>query len=473
MDDDASWPALTVPGAPGTEPGVAVVGPRRLWDGPLDVEGLAVASVREAARAAVSLAARRGVNLPIAVDSRDVAAAFESFRHLRVAGRAPEGFAPLSTFYAATDGWVRVHANYPHHRHALTNALEVTDDGDPSVRERVAAAIASMPAHAVETRVRATGGVAAALRTPQAWRAHEHGRLVTAQPLVDVRATGAPAAPVAPADDLPLTGLRVLDLTRVIAGPTATRLLGALGADVLRLDPPGRPELLDQHLDTGFAKRSAVGDLADPATRARVEELLATADVVVSGYRPGALTTFGLDADSLLARRPGLVVAELSAWGTDGPWGHERGFDSIVQVAAGIAHRYGRNDDAAPGGWRPGALPVQALDHAAGYLLAATVMRLLAGRVNEGGAVARISLARVAEELLRLPGPGRESSAAPTPADAAPMQVAPAIRHRESAYGVVEYVPPRSSWPATGWTFRRHRRSTAPPSSPGPDRRRA
>lgn len=453
VDDDAApWPTLGVPGAAGVPvgtsaaghlPRVAVVGPRRLWGGPLDVEGLAVSSVREAARAAATLAARRGAHLPVLVDSRDVAAAFDSFRHLRVAGRAPQGFAPLSSFYPAADGWVRVHANYPHHRQAVLTALAVAGgDDDATVRARVATAVAAVPAHAVETRVRAAAGVAAALRTPAQWRAHEHGRSVAARPLVDVRVTGTPSGAGAPSDDLPMTGLRILDLTRVIAGPTATRLLGALGADVLRLDPPGRPELLDQHLDTGFAKRSAVADLADRATRARVDELVAAADVVVSGYRPGALAAFGLDGGSLLARRPGLVVAELSAWGAAGPWGRERGFDSIVQVATGIGHRYRRADDAAPDGWRPGALPVQALDHAAGYLLAATVMRLLAGRADAGGGVARISLARVAEELLRLPAPDRQPTGGTPASDAAPGGRAPATRRRESAYGPLEYLPP-------------------------------
>ena len=253
-----------------------------------------------------------------------------------------------------------------------------------------------------------------------------------------------PGPALAAADGPPLAGLRVLDLTRVLAGPTATRLLGALGADVLRIDPPDNPELPDQHLDTGFAKRSAVADLTDPVARRRMDELIADADVLVTGYRPGALAGLGLDAETVLARRPGLVVAELSAWGRTGPWGHERGFDSIVQVATGIAHVYGTAEDPA---WRPGALPVQALDFATGYLVAAAVMRLLAGRAEHGGGVARVALARVAAELLGLgapPGEGPAGAPPARPAAAAGAGAGPAVplRRCSSAYGDLEYVPP-------------------------------
>ncbi|NEC50570.1 hypothetical protein G3I18_18625, partial [Actinospica acidiphila] len=188
---------------------------------------------------------------------------------------------------------------------------------------------------------------------------------------------------------LPASGLRVLDLTRVIAGPVATRTLALLGADVLRLDRPGLPELPDQHTDTGFGKRSALLDLV--TDREGFEELLAGADVVVTGYRPGALDRFGLGAEALAERRPGLVVAQLSAWGATGPWAGRRGFDSLVQVATGIAHV-----ERGPEG-RPGALPAQALDHGTGYLLAAGVLRALSDQAEAGGSrLVRAALARTA-----------------------------------------------------------------------------
>ena len=168
----------------------------------------------------------------------------------------------------------------------------------------------------------------------------------------------------------PLRGIRILDLTRVIAGPSASRLLGALGADVLRIDPPGIPELWDAHVDTGFDKRSAVADLSDRATRERLHNLLAEADAVMLGYRLSGLHRYGFDPASLREAHPHLAVVALNAWGTSGPCAGRRGFDSIVQAATGIAHLYGAGEGDA---WRPGALPVQALDHATGLGMGAAV----------------------------------------------------------------------------------------------------
>jgi crotonobetainyl-CoA:carnitine CoA-transferase CaiB-like acyl-CoA transferase len=210
--------------------------------------------------------------------------------------------------------------------------------------------------------------------------------------------SGGGARPLPPGTDGPLGGVRVLDLTRVIAGPTASRLLGLLGADVLRIDPPAPAEAIDQYLDTGAGKRSAVADLADPAALHRVHALLDEADILLTGYRPGALAAFGLDGPTLAEHHPHLAHAGLSAWGTSGPWGDGRGFDSIVQSCTGIGAIYGGPD--AAGRWRPGALPVQALDIATGYGLAAAAMGLFVTRTEGGGGTARLSLARTAHALL-------------------------------------------------------------------------
>jgi crotonobetainyl-CoA:carnitine CoA-transferase CaiB-like acyl-CoA transferase len=187
----------------------------------------------------------------------------------------------------------------------------------------------------------------------------------------------------------------VLDLTRVLAGPVATRDLARAGADVLRVDSPRLPEIGWQHLETGASKRSTTLDLAAAHDRRLFGELLATADVVVTGYRPGSLDQFGLDPESLMARRPGVVVAAVSAWGTVGPWAHRRGFDSIVQAVTGIAMRE------SPDGVEPGALPAQALDHSAGHFLAAGIVRGLTRQRAEGGSwYVGVALARLARALL-------------------------------------------------------------------------
>ncbi|MCX5364672.1 CoA transferase [Streptomyces sp. NBC_00124] len=357
----------------------------------LPVRELARACVEACARAAAELGARRagfGEVPAVRVDDGAVATAFVSERHLLINGRAPVNFAPLSRFWRTADGWVRTHANYPHHRERL---LEVM--GPPDSLE---AAFAERSALEIEEAVYAAGGLAVALRTPQEWAAHPQAVAVAARPLVERgRLDSARARAFTPLDGVPLlpaAGLRVLDLTRVIAGPVATRTLALLGADVLRLDAPRLPELPDQHADTGFGKRSATLDLA--TDRRTFEELLAAADVVVTGYRPGALDRFGLSPRALAERRPGIVVAQLSAWGAYGPWRERRGFDSLVQVATGIAAVEGSVE-------RPGALPAQALDHGTGYLLAAEVLRALTEQSDEGGSrFVRLALARTAEWLM-------------------------------------------------------------------------
>ncbi|UQT59385.1 CoA transferase [Streptomyces durmitorensis] len=363
----------------------------------LPVRELARGCVGACALAAAELAAARtGQAVPgVRVDDGAVATAFTSERHLLVDGRAPVSFAPLSRFWRTADGWVRTHANYPHHRQALLAALNLPD---PSV-DAVAARLAERSSLDVEDAVYAAGGLAVALRTPQEWAAHPQGVAVAERPLVGRERVGDGPARALPAltgsPVLPAAGLRVLDLTRVIAGPVATRTLALLGADVLRVDPPRLPELPDQHADTGFGKRSATLDLAERTGRRTFDELLARADVVVTGYRPGALDRFGLTPRALAERRPGVVVAQLSAWGEYGPWAGRRGFDSLVQVATGIAAVEGSAD-------RPGALPAQALDHGTGYLLAAAVLRSLTEQVADGGGArcVRLALARTAGWLL-------------------------------------------------------------------------
>ncbi|MDO0928336.1 CoA transferase [Streptomyces sp. TG1A-8] len=363
----------------------------------LPVRELARACTGACALAAAELGARRAglAAVPgVRVDDGAVAAAFHSERLLRIDGRAPVAFAPLSRFWRAADGWVRSHANYPHHRARLLGALGLPDTASA---DEVAARIAGRCALDVEETVHGAGGLAVALRRPREWARHAQAAEVAARPLVErgrlhtARARVLPPLDPAAAPLLPAAGLRVLDLTRVLAGPVATRTLALLGADVLRLDPPHLPEPADQHADTGFGKRSAVLDLAtDPGV---FEDLLASADVVVTGYRPGALDRFGLHPEALAGRRPGLVVAQVSAWGAYGPWAGRRGFDSLVQAATGIAATEGTAG-------RPGALPAQALDHGSGLLLAAAVLRALTERSYDGcGRHVRVALARTAHWL--------------------------------------------------------------------------
>ena len=297
------------------------------------------------------------------------------------------GFATLSRFWRCADGWVRTHANYPWHEAALRQALGT--DGDA---ETVGSVIGSMEGEVVEEAVFEAGGVAAAVRSVDDWCGHPQGRALASEPLVGHEAIGGAPPRTGSPGSLPLSGVRVLDLTRVIAGPVCTRYLGALGADVLRVDPPHRPDLArGAFADTLMAKRSAVLDLSDRHGASVLRELAAGADVVVCGYRPGSLDRFGLDAETLAARHPGLVVVYLAAWGHRGPWSGRRGFDSVVQAPTGIA--LSESDD----GTTPGALPCQLLDHGTGYLAAAAAIDGLRRQRTLGGThVRRLSLARTA-----------------------------------------------------------------------------
>ncbi|NBM14567.1 carnitine dehydratase [Streptomyces sp. GC420] len=338
--------------------------------------------------AAELLAARGGGKVPaVRVREGAVATAFVSERHLRIDGRVPTVFAPLSGFWRAADGWVRTHANYPHHRARLLDALGIPDTGDGgAMAERLSSELAARPARSVQEDVYAAGGLAVAVAPPAR---------NSALPLVETRLTGDGAARRLPTASLPAAGVRVLDLTRVLAGPVAGRTLALLGADVLRVDTPRLPEDADTHADTGMGKRSTLLDLGSSGDRGVFEDLLGTADVVLTGYRPGALDRFGLAPDALLARHPGLVVAQLNAWGWSGPWASRRGFDSLVQAGSGIASLEASEDGS------PGVLPAQALDHGTGYLLAAAVLRALTDRQSVGGGRhLRLSLMSTASWLM-------------------------------------------------------------------------
>ncbi len=364
------------------------------------------------------------------MDRGHVADAVRSERFFTVAGKsAGAGFASLSRFWPAADGWVRTHANYPWHRRALIECLGSGDDADA-----VARVIAALPAEEVEHRVFASGGIAAAVRTLDEWRGHPQGRVLASEPLIGHRIIGDAAPRRRSGSDRPLAGVRVLDLTRVIAGPVCTRFLGALGAVVLRLDPPDRPDMRPgSAADTLLGKRSAFLDLGADDGPAVLRQLLDRADVVVCGYRPGSLDRFGLDEESLVASHPGVVALFLDAWGHRGPWAGRRGFDSVVQGPTGIAM------GESPDGHSPGALPCQLLDHGTGYLAAAAVIDGLRRQGARGGThVRRLSLARTA---LWLTSQAASSPDEPTDPSVEP-DPRPWVVGLESASGPVTAVAP-------------------------------
>jgi crotonobetainyl-CoA:carnitine CoA-transferase CaiB-like acyl-CoA transferase len=432
-------------------------------DGPGDVDRPVLASkyrVDEAAVATVAAATlavgrlwrlRGGPAPRVRVDARHAALAFRSERYLRVDGAAPPIWADLSGDYRAADGWVRLHANYPAHRAAIGRALEVPED-----RDRVAAAVAERAARDVEDAVFAAGGAAAALRTPREWADHEQGTATARLPLVAMRRVGdCPPLPLSPAGR-PLETVRVLDLTRVIAGPVAGRTLAGYGADVLRVGADHLALVPTLVTETGFGKRFCHLDLRTTAGRDRLRGLVAEADVLVQAYRPGALDALGFGPRDCAALRPGLVYVSLSAWGRAGPWRHRRGFDSLVQLATGIAW-----SDAGPV-----PLPAQALDHGTGWLAAFAAVEGLRRRHTVGGSwYAELSLARTARWL---DGLGR--SPAPYPAE--PGYPAELTSTMDSSFGVLTYVRPPGALDGCtpGWRSPPHRPGADPPAWAPPRR---
>ncbi|WP_225730108.1 MULTISPECIES: CoA transferase [unclassified Nocardia] len=411
--DPASW----------TDPGANLAATLPVW-------ALASGSVAAVTAASNRLRTARGLH-PVEhrIDPARITAAFSSEKLLRADGRPPATFADLSGFFPTFDGWVRTHANYPHHRARLLASLGLSADAP---MEHAEAEMAMRRAADIEDSAAANGAIAVRVRTEQEWALSPEGQAAASGPIVAIhpradRTTAGLSLDASPLQ--PLRRIRVLDLTRVISGPVATRTLALLGADVLRVDPPRLPEIPWHYLDTCQGKRSTLLDVY--AQWPAFNELLAAADVLVTGYRPGALA--GISASA----HPGLIHARVSAWGEVGPWGGRRGFDSIVQAATGISIVEG-----APA--VPGTLPAQALDHATGYLLAAGVLDALVARARDGhGRDVRVSLARTASWLLNAPHRSARHPRAALPDPSA------AVAHGSTvtaAPALAEY--PDYAWPA-------------------------
>jgi crotonobetainyl-CoA:carnitine CoA-transferase CaiB-like acyl-CoA transferase len=359
-----------------------VTGTRHVLPSVFDVTGVATAAIGAAAAAVAELVAARtgGPPPPARVNTRQACVAFLSERAFTPIGWERVAFLdPVSGDYETADGWIRLHTNYVAHRRAALRALGLPDD---ATRDAVAAAARWAAGDELEQAVVDAGGAAAAMRTTEAWRCHEHGAATAAEPPLRVVAAAAAPDPrwAGPAPDRPLAGVRVLDLTRVIAGPVCTKVLAAFGADVLRIDPPGFEEVPALLPETTVGKRCAALDLTADEGCHHFGELVEQADVVVHGLRPGAMEGLGLGTAALRRRNPGIVTARLDAYGWSGPWTARRGFDSLVQMSVGIAAA----GAAAAGVDRPHPLPAQALDHATGYLLATAVIRGLTRRLTTG-----------------------------------------------------------------------------------------
>lgn len=412
----AAWSALDLP--PSAVDALAMVGEGEL-PSCFAVTGLAAASVGAAALAVRQLmVAQGGAPAPVVVDRR-LASMWFSWSLHPAGWERPPLWDAVAGDYPTADGWIRLHTNAPHHRAAALAAL-----GCAGEREAVARTVSGWAGLALEEAVVAQGGCAAMMRSMAEWQAHPQGQSVGREPLIAFAGRpGGGRAEWSWSAGRPLAGLRVLDLTRVLAGPVATRFLAGYGADVLRIDPPGwdEPGVVPE---VTLGKRCARLDLGLAAHRAVFDRLLAKADVLVHGYRPAALERLGYGAQARGQLNPHLIDVALDAYGWSGPLAGRRGFDSLVQMSSGIAHHGMREQ----GAGKPVPLPVQALDHATGYLIAAAVVRALIARLDEGRILqARLSLARTARLLTDAPAPATGKPLAPAGED----DFAPGLEHTE------------------------------------------
>ena len=378
--------------------GVRLTGADPVLPSSFPIGAAAQSTIAAAALAACELGHLRGTaRQQVGVDM--LHAAVECTGWFSLDGVAPDLWDDFSGLYRCADSHVRVHANFAHHRDGALRLLGLT----PGQVQRSDAEAAMRRWNAVdfESAAAEAGLVATALRSFGQWDITPQGRAIAAQPLFTIERIG-DAAPLAlPAlreEDRPLSGVRVLDLTRILAGPVGGKALAAYGADVLLVNSPTLPNIA-AIADTSRGKLSAQVDLKTDEGRATMQRLVADAHVFVQGYRPGGLEALGFGAAALAARRPGIVCVSLTAYGTQGPWAVRRGFDSLMQTAMGFNQAEGE----AAGDGKPKPLPVQILDEATGYLMAFGAAAALCRQQREGGSWhVQVSLAQTGQWLRSL-----------------------------------------------------------------------
>ena len=334
-----------------------------------------------------------------------------------------------------TGRWSYLHCNFPNHREAALSVLGVEEDKD-AVRR----AVAQWDARELEEAIIAARGAGGMVRTMQEWAQHPQSAAVASLPLLEIDKIGdAPVQPL-PEGDRPLSCIRTLDLTRVLAGPTCARTLAEHGADVMKISGPHLPFNEGQEYDTGHGKLSAHLDLRQGQDLETLRDLVREADVFSQGYRPNTLAQRGLSPQELAEIRPGIVYVSLCAFGRVGPWAERRGFDTVIQTVSGITHRQGEMFPGAEPG--PQFYPVSAIDYLTGYLMAYGALTALARRATEGGSwLVRLSLAQTGRWLV---GQGQvpEEELSDIPTDVMPEEIEDWSTVSEVPGGTLKHLAP-------------------------------
>ena len=380
---------------------------------------------------------RTGRGQDVGVDVRQATASMRSSRYMTKDGKsiAAERHTLMGVYPAKNGRWSYLHCNFPNHRDAALSVLGVKEDA-----EAVRQAVSRWDALELEEAIIAARGAGGMVRSMDEWAQHSQSAAVASLPLFEIEKIGdSPPVPL-PEGSRPLSGVRVLDLTRVLAGPTCARTLAEHGADVLKITGPHLPSIGSQEFDTGHGKLSAHLDLREEKDLETLRELIREADVFSQGYRPGTLAGRGLAPEDLAGLRPGIVYVSLSAFGRVGPWASRRGFDTVVQTVSGITARQGELFPGAEQG--PQFYPVSAIDYLTGYLMAFGTLLALARRAREGGSwLVRISLAQTGSWLV---GRGQvpEAELQEVPEDFTPDEIARWSTFSDLSIGRMSHLAP-------------------------------
>jgi crotonobetainyl-CoA:carnitine CoA-transferase CaiB-like acyl-CoA transferase len=374
---------------------------------PFPVASAAAAALGLGAAAAGELwRLRGGTRQDIRVDLKAAAASLVSFSLLRLNGKAvprPAESNATVGIYRSMDGrYIHLHGGFPHLERRTLDLLNARNDADA-----IAEAVAKWNAFALEDALAYMNQCGAVIRTEEEWQVSPQGRALAHTPPILLKRIG-DAPPLRLNDSgTPLSGIRVLDLTRVLAGPSCGRTLASYGADVLGVRGPKLPTIDLFDLDTGLGKRSALLDLAKPGDAETMRGLVRNAHVFIDSFVPGALAKLGFSPEALAHLAPGMVHVAISCYGTEGPWANRRGWEQLAQSATGIAVEQGAFMAMRAGSRRetvPRLIPAAACDFVTGYLAAAGALAALLKRVREGGSWrVEVSLCATAQWLQALP----------------------------------------------------------------------
>lgn len=388
-----------------------------------------------AAQAACGLAVsdlwelRTGRRQQVAISVRDAAASLLSFVFLRAPALPQRPGTATIALYPTGDGrWIHLHGGLPHLAEGTLRVLGCADDATA-----IAHAVAKREALALEEELAAARLCGAVVRSAAEWVEHPQGAALAPLPVVEVTRIGdAPPEPLGPAVR-PLSGIRALDLTRVLAGPTCGRTLAEHGADVLRITSPNLPDVDAFVVDTGHGKLSASLDLDVPAEAERLRRLAAGADVFVGGYRSGSLERRGFGPEEMAALRPGIVYVSINCYGPVGPWRERAGWEQLAQCVTGLAYEQG-----GPGA--PKLVPAAACDYTTGSLAALGALSALSRRAREGGSWhVRASLCQTGSWIRRR---GSDALASAPPVSLRPDEIAGLCIESETGYGPITHLGP-------------------------------